>query len=76
METVTDFIFLGSSITVGGDSSHTIKRYLLLGREAMRNLDPSPGEGYRYPFQFSCLENSMHRGAWWVTVHEVAKSQT
>ena len=39
METVTDFIFLGSSITVGGDSSHTIKRYLLLGREAMTNLD-------------------------------------
>ena len=64
METVTDFIFLGSRITVDGDSSHEIKRYLLLGRKAMRNLDLSPGEGNGYPLQFSCLENSMHRGAW------------
>ena len=64
LETVTDFIFLGSRITVDGDSSHEIKRYLLLGRKAMRNLDLSPGEGNGYPLQFSCLENSMHRGAW------------
>ena len=39
METVTDFIFLGSKITVGGDCSHEIKRCLLLGRKAMTNLD-------------------------------------
>ena len=39
METVTDFIFLGSKITADGDSSHEIKRYLLLGRKAMTNLD-------------------------------------
>ena len=39
METVTDFIFLGSKITVGGDCSHEIKRHLLLGRKAMMNLD-------------------------------------
>ena len=39
METVTDFIFLGSKITSGGDSSHEIKRCLLLGRKAMTNLD-------------------------------------
>ena len=38
METVTDFIFLGSKITVDGDCSHEIKRYLLLGRKAMTNL--------------------------------------
>ena len=38
METVTDFIFLGSKITVGGDGSHEIKRHLLLGRKAMTNL--------------------------------------
>ena len=38
METVTDFIFLGSKITVGGDFSHEIKRRLLLGRKAMANL--------------------------------------
>ena len=39
METVTDFIFLGSKITADGDCSHEIKRYLLLGRKAMINLD-------------------------------------
>ena len=37
--TVTDFIFLGSKITVNGDYSHKIKRCLLLGRKAMTNLD-------------------------------------
>ena len=39
METVTDFIFFGSKITVDGDCSHEIKRCLLLGRKAMTNLD-------------------------------------
>ena len=39
METVTDFIFLGSKITVDSDSSHEIKRCLLLGRKAVTNLD-------------------------------------
>ena len=39
MGTVTDFIFLGSKITVGGDHSHEIKRRLLLGRKGMTNLD-------------------------------------
>ena len=39
METVKDFIFLGSKITVDGDYSHKIKRCLLLGRKAMTNLD-------------------------------------
>ena len=39
METVTDFIFLGSKTTVEGDCSHEIKRCLLLGRKAMTNLD-------------------------------------
>ena len=39
METVTDFIFLGSQITADGDCSHEIKRCLLLGRKAMANLD-------------------------------------
>ena len=38
METVTDFIFLGSKITADGDCSHEIKRHLLLGREAMTNM--------------------------------------
>ena len=39
METVRDFIFLGSKITADGDFSHEIKRRLLLGRKAMTNLD-------------------------------------
>ena len=39
METVTDFIFLGSEITVDGDCSHEIKGHLLLGRKVMTNLD-------------------------------------
>ena len=39
VETVTDFIFLGSKITVDGDCSHEIKRCLLLGRKAMTTLD-------------------------------------
>ena len=39
METMTDFIFLGSKITADGDCSHEIKRHLLLGRKAMTNLD-------------------------------------
>ena len=38
METMTDFIFLGSKITVDGDYSHEIKRHLLLGRKAITNL--------------------------------------
>ena len=39
METVTDFIFLGSKIIADGDCSHKIKRHLLLGRKAMTTLD-------------------------------------
>ena len=39
METVTDFIFLGSKITADGDCSHEIKKHLLLGRKTMTNLD-------------------------------------
>ena len=36
----------------------------------------SPGEGNGNPLQYTCLENPMDRGAWWATVHGVAKSQT
>ena len=39
-------------------------------------LERFPGEGNGYPFQYSYLENSMDRGAWWATVHGFAKSQT
>ena len=39
-------------------------------------LGGSAGEGNSYPLQYSCLENPMDRGAWWATVHGIAKSQT
>ena len=39
-------------------------------------LGRSPGEGNGNPFQYSCLENPMVGGAWWATVHRVAKSRT
>ena len=39
-------------------------------------LGRSPGEGHGYPLQFSCLENSMDRGAWRATVHGATKSWT
>ena len=38
-------------------------------------LERLPGEGNGYPRQYSCLENPMERGTWWVTVHGVTKSQ-
>ena len=57
-ETVSDFIFLGSKITAGGDCSHEIKRRLLLGRKVMTNIDsifksrditlPTNGKGYGF----------------------------
>ena len=43
---------------------------------SISELGRSPGEGTLYPLQYSCLENSMNRGAWWATVHGVTKSQT
>ena len=39
-------------------------------------LGRSPGEGNGNPLQYSCLENPMDKGAWWATIHGVAKSQT
>ena len=39
-------------------------------------LGRSSGEGHGNPLQYSCLENPMDRGAWWATIHGVAKSQT
>ena len=39
-------------------------------------MGKSPDEGNGNPLQYSCLENSMDKGAWWVIIHEVTKSQT
>ena len=54
METVRDFIFLGSKITAHGDCSHEIKRCLLLGRKAMNNLDS------RLKSRFTTLLTKVH----------------
>ena len=54
----------GSEVKASGD----LGSILGLGR--------SPGEGNDNPLQYSCLENPMNGGAWWATVHGVAKSQT
>ena len=43
---------------------------------SISGLGRSPGEGKGNPLQYSCLENSTHRGAWWATAHGVAKSRT
>ena len=64
VETVADFILGGSKITADGDCSHEIKRYLILGRKVMTNLDSIFGEGNGTPLQYSCLENPMDGGAW------------
>ena len=65
VETVSDFIFLGSKITVDGDCSYEIKRHLLLGRKVMTNLDiifkstditlPTRSIWSRF-FQWSCMD--------------------
>ena len=61
VETVADFIFLGSKITADGDYIHEIKRVLFLGRKFMTNLF---GEGNGTPLRYFCLENPMGGGAW------------
>ena len=64
---------------------YLIKKYrTCIGKTAWNVGDPgsipglgrSPGEGNGNPLQYPCLENSMYRGAWQATVHEVTKSQT
>ena len=45
-------------------------------RGSVLGLERSPGGGHSNPLQYSCLDNPMDRGAWWATVHGVAKSQT
>ena len=82
METVTDFTFLGSKITVDGDLRHVVKGHLLLGRKVMINVDSILKKQRHYfvnngtPLQYSCLENPMDGGAWWAAVHGVAEGRT
>ena len=58
----------------GSDSKVSSRNAGDLG--SIPGLGRSPGEGNGNPLQYSCLENSMDGGAWWATVHGVAKSQT
>ena len=81
METVTDFIFLGSKITVDGDFSHEIKRHLLLGRKAMTNLDSVRRclDGITDSIDVSLSkfqETVKNREARYAAVHVVTKSRT
>ena len=64
VETVADFIFLGSKITADGDCSHEIKRRLLLGRKAMSNLDSILKSRHHFvdkvPYSQTCVFSSSH----------------
>ena len=77
MLNVSVFLKVHMSPTVQTDSLPTEppgKQCMDLG--SIPGLVRSPGEGNGYPLRFSCLENSMDRGASWATVHGVAKSRT
>ena len=65
-------VFLGFPSGSGSKESACNKGNL----GSIPELRKSPGEGNGYALLFYCLENPMDRGAWWVTVHTVAKSQT
>ena len=56
-------------------TAQTIENLLAMQKTRIPGLGRSLREGNGYPLQYSCLENSMDRGAWWATVHGVAKSQ-
>ena len=57
--------------------AHPVKNVCNAGdSSSIPGSERSPGEGNGNPLHYSCLENPMDRGAWWVTVHGVAKSQT
>ena len=58
----------------GSDSKASVYKAGDLG--SIPGLGRFPGEGNGNSLQYSCLENSVDRGAWWATVHRVAKSQT
>ena len=63
-------------IAVFGGSDSKEFPYTVGDLSSIPGLGRSPGEGNSYPLQYSSLETSMDRGAWWAIVHGVAKSQT
>ena len=62
------------SFSGGSDSKESACNARNLG--SIPDLGRFPGGGHGNPLQYSCLENPMDRGAWWATVHAVAKNQT
>ena len=77
--TVTDIIYTPPPRNVrgfpgGSDGKESVCNVRDLG--SIPGLGRSPGGGHGNRLQYSCLENSMDRGAWWATVHGVTKSQT
>ena len=77
--------YSGLQLTGWGPPAHRVFRGGSDGKESACNAgDPGlipgsgrfPGEGNDYPLQYSGLENSMDKGAWWATVHGVTKSRT
>ena len=74
------FIFLGSGYWFpwGFPGGSVVKNLLANAGDpgSIPGLGRSPGVGNGSPLQYSCLENSMDTGAWWVIVHGVAKSRT
>ena len=77
--TATDIIYMPPPRNVrgfpgGSDGKESVCNVRDLG--SIPGLGRSPGGGHGNRLQYSCLENSMDRGAWWATVHGVTKSQT
>ena len=74
--------FISLIVIMGFPGSARGKVYLPASAEDIKDtgltpeLERSPGGGHGSPFQYACLENPMDRGAWWATVHGVAKSHT
>ena len=67
-------IIINMDFSGGSDSKESASNAGDLG--SIPGLGRSPGDGNGNPLQYSCLGNHLDRGAWWATVHGVAKSQT
>ena len=73
------FLYFGILLTVWGFLDGSVVKSLPTNAGdtvSIPGSGGSPGEGNGNPLQYSCLENHMDRGAWWATVHGVAKSWT
>ena len=71
MTYINDGVHLNRVFSSGSDCKESA--YSAGDRGSIPGLERSPGEGNDYPPQYSCLENSMDRGAWWATVHGVIR---